>query len=175
MRLLIAVIHHPFAIEELRSLGVEVIYEPEIDSDSLPKAIQNNVRFSVTGEGLRVDLMETEQGMFFVTGSPSPTPSGEALLRMLAGEIGKMPNSVVVEGHTDARPFRNVQPMQGYGNWDLSTERANAARRVLQGAGLRSDQVTEVRGFAERRLLDSTDPNNPRNRRVSLVVEFMPE
>jgi chemotaxis protein MotB len=133
------------------------------------------IKVSVTGEGLRIDLMETEHGMFFVTGSPRPTPAGENLLRLLADEIGKMPNGVVVEGHTDARPFRNSEPAKDYGNWDLSTERANAARRVLQSNGVGPDQVVEVRGFAERKLLNAADPNDPRNRRVSLVVQFMAE
>jgi chemotaxis protein MotB len=137
--------------------------------------IRNYIKMSVTPEGLRIDLMETEQGMFFVAGSPHPTPAGEGLLRLLAEEIGRMPNCVVVEGHTDALPFRNTQQATGYGNWDLSTERANAARRLLDADGLRPDQVVEVRGFAQRRLLNPSDPNDPRNRRISLVVEFTQE
>ena len=137
--------------------------------------IRNNVKLSVTGEGLRIELLETEQGMFFVTGSPNPTGAGEQLLRALGTEIGRMPNGVVIEGHTDALPFRNSGPAQGYGNWDLSTERANAARRLLHASGLRPDQVVEVRGFAERKLLNAADANDPRNRRISVVVQFTPE
>ncbi len=137
--------------------------------------IRNNVKLSVTGEGLRIELLETEQGMFFVTGSPNPTAAGEQLLRALGSEIGKMPNGVVVEGHTDALPFRNSSPAQGYGNWDLSTERANAARRLLHAYGVRPDQVAEVRGYAERKLLNQANANDPRNRRVSVVVKFTPE
>ena len=134
--------------------------------------IRNNVKFSVTGEGLRIDLLETEQGLFFVAGSPSPTTSGEHLLELLAAEIGRMPNPVVIEGHTDARPFRNAGPAAGYGNWELSADRANAARRLLHSYGLPAKQVVEVRGFADQKLLETADPNNPRNRRVSLVVKF---
>ena len=134
--------------------------------------IRDNVRFSVTGEGLRIDLLETEQGMFFVTGSSSPTAAGNHLLEMLAIEIGRMPNAVVIEGHTDGRPFRHADPSSGYGNWDLSAERANAARRLLHAYGVRPRQVVEIRGFADQRLLNTADPNDPRNRRVSLVVRF---
>src|ERR1039457_107106 len=76
--------------------------------------VRDHIQFSVTGEGLRIDLLETEQGLFFVTGSPNPTAAGEHLLQLLADEIGKMPNSVVIEGHTDARPFRNAAPSSGY-------------------------------------------------------------
>ena len=134
--------------------------------------LRDNVRFSVTGEGLRIDLMETEQGLFFVTGSPTPTPAGERLLSILAREIGRMPNTVVIEGHTDARPFRNANSTSGYSNWELATDRANAARRLLHSFGMPPRQVVEVRGFADQKPLLPGAPEDPRNRRISLVVRF---
>jgi len=134
--------------------------------------IQSHVKMSVTGEGLRIDLMESEQGMFFVSGSPTPTNAGGRLLQVLGAELGKMPNQIVIEGHTDSRPFRNVVPTAGYGNWELSSDRANAARRLLHGFGIRPAQVVEVRGFADQKLLFPANPNDPRNRRVSLVVRL---
>ena len=136
------------------------------------RSIRNNILFSVTGEGLRIDLLENEQGLFFVTGNPTPTTEGEHLLEVLADELGKMPNQLVVEGHTDARPFRNATATSRYTNWELSADRANAARRILDTAGLQTSQVVETRGFAAQHLLDPKDPNNPRNRRVSVVVKF---
>ena len=134
--------------------------------------IQKNVMFTVMGEGLRIDLLETEQGMFFDSGSSTPTAAGERLLRVLAEELVKMPNKVVIEGHTDAQPFRSATPVSGYGNWELSAERANAARRLLFTDGLREDQIVELRGFANQRLLNPADPYDPRNRRISLVVKY---
>jgi chemotaxis protein MotB len=136
------------------------------------EAIRNNVVVSVTGEGLRIDLLETEQGMFFVSGDPTPTSAGVRLLKTLAAQLSRMANSLVIEGHTDAQPFRKSTPTSGYGNWDLAADRANAARRLLHVYGVRSDQVVEMRGFADRRLLFPRNPNDPRNRRVSLVVKF---
>ena len=136
------------------------------------RSIRNNILFSVTGEGLRIDLLENEQGLFFVTGNQTPTPSGEHLLQVLGEELGKMPNLLVMEGHTDARPFRNSTLLSRYTNWELSADRANAARRILHTSGVRPEQVVETRGFAAQRLLDPKDPNNPRNRRVSVVVKF---
>jgi chemotaxis protein MotB len=137
--------------------------------------VREHVLFSVTGEGLRIDLLETEQGLFFVSGRPSPTAEGEHLLALLAEEIQRMPNPVVIEGHTDSRPFRNAAPSSGYSNWELSTDRANAARRLLHAYGVRPQQVVEVRGYADQQLLDQGNPESARNRRVSLVVRFAGE
>ena len=134
--------------------------------------LRENVVFSVTGEGLRIDLLENAQGMFFVTGSPAPTPAGEALLKLLAREVQALPNRLVVEGHTDSLPFRNALPQAGYSNWELAADRANAARRLLHSYGVQPGQIVEVRGFAEQRLLHPDRPDDPRNRRVSLVVKF---
>jgi chemotaxis protein MotB len=134
--------------------------------------LRKNIVVSVTGEGLRIDLLESEQGMFFVTGSPTPTPAGNRLLTALAAEIGKLPNRLVIEGHTDARPFRSSGLANSPDNWELSASRANAARRLLEAAGVRPGQVVELRGFADQHLLDPRDPNDPRNRRVSVVVKF---
>ena len=137
--------------------------------------LRDNIRFSVTGEGLRIDLLENEQGLFFVTGSPNPTVEGEHLLQLLSSEIGTMPNRVVIEGHTDSRPYRNAVPSSGYSNWELSADRANAARRLLHAHGLRPQQVVEVRGYADQKLLDEGNPGSARNRRISLVVRFSGE
>jgi chemotaxis protein MotB len=134
--------------------------------------MRDHVQLTVTGEGLRIDLMESEQGMFFITGSPNPTEAGTHLLQALAAEIRAMPNHLVIEGHTDARPFRNAGPSNGYGNWELSVDRANAARRLLHTYGIHPEQVVEVRGFADQKLMNSKAPNDPRNRRVSVVVKL---
>jgi chemotaxis protein MotB len=135
----------------------------------------DHIKLSVTGEGLRIDLLENEKGLFFVTGSPNPTVEGERLLHLLASEIGKMPNQVVIEGHTDSLPYRNAAPSSGYSNWELSADRANAARRLLHAAGLRPQQVVEVRGYADQKLLEADHPDSARNRRISLVVKFTGE
>lgn len=140
---------------------------------SLPGFEQFNkfVHFSVTGEGLRIELTESDGGMFFQTGSPRPSPYGERLLSMLAGELDKLPNGIVIEGHTDAQSYRSTAPT-AYGNWELSVERANAARRALILAGLRPEQVEEVRGYADRRAFIRDNPHDSRNRRVSVVINF---
>jgi chemotaxis protein MotB len=157
-------------IDKASVSGVQQRIEDALRSLPNFQKIKKNVLVSVTGEGLRIDLMESEQGTFFVSGSPAPTPAGHRLLTALAAELGKMPNQLVIEGHTDARPYR-AQFAQ-WDNWDLSTTRANAARRLLEDSGIRPGQIVELRGFSDRRLLNQADPNDPRNRRISVVVRF---
>ena len=129
------------------------------------------VQFTVTGEGLRIELMEKEGGMFFETGSPRPTENGQRLFQLLARQLGDLPNLLALEGHTDARPFR-ASNLDAYGNWELSFDRANAARRIMLAAGLRADQVSEIRGYADRRIFIPSDPNDSRNRRVSVIMKY---
>jgi len=157
----------PVRIDHIRQKIEEALRQsPEF------QRLRNGIRFAVTGEGLRIDLMETEQGRFFVNGSSDPTGDGERLLALLAAELRKLPNQVVIEGHTDSRPFRNAAPSSGYSNWELSSDRANAARRVLHQFGLPPERVVEVRGYADQHLMDPANPFSPRNRRVSIVVKF---
>ena len=133
--------------------------------------LKNQVQMTVTGEGLRIELLESEVGTFFDKGSSHPSSTGQSMLTMLAGELGKMPNRLLLEGHTDSEPF--AASVGGYSNWELSADRANSARKLMQEAGLRSDQVAEVRGFADQRLRKPEDPKNASNRRVSIVVKYI--
>lgn len=142
---------------------------PDIDK------LRSHIQLSVTGEGLRIDLMENEQGLFFVTGSGEPTAEGRSLLAAIANQLTGMPNTIVVEGHTDSQPFRNASPIRGYTNWELSTDRANAARRALCAGGVSASRIVEIRGFADQKLFDAAAPESPRNRRISIVVRVSNE
>jgi chemotaxis protein MotB len=132
--------------------------------------LKDQVNMTVTGEGLRIELLETERGLFFESGNARPSASGEELLVLLAQELGKLPNSLLIEGHTDAKPFAGNG---GYSNWELSADRANSARKLMEVNGLRQGQVTQVRGFADRRLRVHDDPTHPSNRRVSVIVKYL--
>jgi chemotaxis protein MotB len=132
-------------------------------------AFQNmakQIRMTITAEGLRIDLLETQRGLFFETGNPKPTEAGGELLRLLAGELVKLPNKVAIEGHTDATPYGRSD----YSNWELSADRANSARRILTAAGVNDGRISQVRGFADQRLLLKNEPTNPSNRRISIIV-----
>ncbi len=131
--------------------------------------LKDNVKMSVTGDGLRVELLESENGMFFQSGSPAPSATGEELIVKLAQELGQLPNELLIEGHTDAKAFG---ASTSYTNWELSSDRANAARRLMEKSGLRAAQVVQVRGFADHNLRDPADPNAASNRRVSVIVKY---
>jgi chemotaxis protein MotB len=138
------------------------------DATSLQK-IREHVIFTVTSEGLRVELLEGEVSTFFESGSSRPTEFGKDLLKRLAEEIGKLPNRVTMEGHTDSLAFKGGAE---YTNWELSSDRANAARRWMQENGMREDQVTQVRGFADQSPRVPNHPDDPSNRRVTLVIMY---
>lgn len=128
--------------------------------------MENQIRVTITAEGLRIDLLETKRGLFFDTGDPRPTTAGRNLLEMLGRQLLPLPNKVAIEGHTDSTPYGRAD----YSNWELSSDRANAARRILAEAGLEESRISQVRGFADQRLLFKNDPKNPSNRRISIIV-----
>jgi chemotaxis protein MotB len=130
--------------------------------------IKDQIEMTITPEGLRIELLETETGTFFEVGNSSPSDKGKELLSLLAKELGKIPNHLSVEGHTDSKPYAGRRE---YGNWELSTDRANAARRLMQADGLRSDQVSQVRGYADQMLRSPGQPLDASNRRVSVIVQ----
>ena len=132
--------------------------------------LKDQIEMTVTAEGLRIELLETESGTFFETGSPAPSPNGRELLIALAGELGKLPNKISIEGHTDARPYAGDGSNS---NWELSVDRANAARRLMQENGVTRNQVAQVRGYADQRLRKPENPEHPSNRRISVIVQYV--
>ena len=139
---------------------------------TIPKfdQMKNNVELTVTNEGLRVELIETEKGMFFESGNAHPSDRGQELLARLAIELGRLPNTILIEGHTDAKPYPGTA---SYTNWELSADRANSARHIMQENGMRPNQVAQVRGFADQRLRMPNDPTNPANRRISVIIQYL--
>ena len=131
--------------------------------------LEKNIEITVTSEGLRIELIESEQGTFFNSGSAALNQNGQEIIGLLAAELGQVPNEISIEGHTDAKPFVGKSK---YSNWELSSDRANSARRLMQGVGgLRVDQVKQVRGFADQHLRNPKDAFDPSNRRVSIIVQ----
>ena len=132
--------------------------------------LKNHIDMTVTNEGLRIELTESATGTFFESGSAKISKDSQDLLDTLAEELGKLPNKLAFEGHTDSKPYTEGS---NYGNWELSTDRANAARRLMTQQGIRADQVTQVRGFADQRLRRKDAPLDPSNRRISMIVQYL--
>jgi len=133
-------------------------------------AVKDQIEIKMSSEGLRIELLESSAGGFFDSGSAHINVAGEQVLAAIGKELAKVPNGVVFEGHTDSRPYSSDE---GYTNWELSADRANTARRVMQRAGLSGVQVRGVRGFADMQLRTPSDPYNARNRRVSIIVQYV--
>jgi chemotaxis protein MotB len=132
-------------------------------------SLKNQIELTMTPEGLRIELIEGKNGTFFQSGGSKLSPSGEALVAMLADQLKSLPNKLFIEGHTDSQPYSGAN---GYTNWELSADRANATRRLLQQDGVRADQITQIRGFADQALRVPSNPLDPSNRRVSLIINF---
>jgi len=132
--------------------------------------LKNQIEMTVTSDGLRIELLETESGTFFDLGNPEPNGNGKELLVLLAEQLGKLPNQLSIEGHTDAKPYSGTKE---YSNWELSTDRANAARRIMRSNGLRTNQVSQVRGYADQMLRKPDDPLDSSNRRISVIVQYL--
>jgi chemotaxis protein MotB len=134
------------------------------------KVLSKQIEITVTPEGLRIELLETKNGTFFDTGSATLNETGRDFLTMLAGQLKDVPNNISIEGHTDSQPYADDSD---YSNWELSSDRANAARRLMRDKGLRRNQVSQVRGYADQRLRLPQNPLDPSNRRISLIVQYL--
>jgi len=157
----------PLKKEDMRKLKEELLQSIH-HLDPLDK-LKSQIEITVTAEGLRIELMESAKGTFFELGSAKPTPALIELLKALSEELGKLPNKISIEGHTDSKPYAGIKR---YDNWDLSSDRANEARRIMQAEGIQPDQVSQVRGFADQRLRLPQNPEDPSNRRITLIVQY---
>jgi chemotaxis protein MotB len=117
-------------------------------------------------EGLRIQIVDAERQPMFALGGASPTPRVRALMQKVVPALASLPNAISIAGHTDSLTYRG----QDKGNWELSTDRANASRRILVEAGMADERIRSVTGNADRDLLMLADPMNPANRRITIIV-----
>jgi chemotaxis protein MotB len=129
-----------------------------------------NVEVVMTAQGLRIELIESGTGeTFFTSGSSVMKPNAALALSMIADELNQLRNPIEIEGHTDANP---MPASSGMTNWELSADRANAARRVLEAAGVDPERILAVKGMADKELRNPTDPYAAENRRISIFLPF---
>jgi chemotaxis protein MotB len=137
-----------------------------VDKKASLKPFADQVLMDLTAEGLRVQVIDKESSSMFPSGSAELEPFSTALLKELAGIIRNVPNRISISGHTDGRAFSK----NGRGNWELSAERANAARRALIAGGVPEEKIGRVVGLSSFAPLDPKNPDSPLNRRISIIV-----
>ncbi len=150
----------------------EVAKHVQARIDSLKARGELTARIDIlfSSEGLRIELVEDADGeTFFPFGSANMKSAGRVVLNQIAAELAELENPIIIEGHTDSAPYRRID----YSNWELSSDRANSARRILVQEGLPSSRITEVTGMADRQLKYPYDPLNPSNRRISIRLPFV--
>ena len=147
----------------------EAIKQAIVKQKELDK-LADQVELRMTDEGLRIELIDGKNGSFFESGSPKLTDNGQKLLDTIAGQLKTLPNHLLIEGHTDAKPFGDKAE---YSNWELSSDRANSARRLIEQQGVPADQIAQVRGYAAQSLRVPENPLSASNRRISIVVQFI--
>jgi chemotaxis protein MotB len=151
--------------ERLESLMEEL--KEAMDKSQALKPFKDQLLLDITSEGLRIQIVDKENRPMFATGSSVLQNYTRDILRELVKMINEVPNKISLSGHTDETPFASKN---GYTNWELSADRANAARRELVAAGMSEDKIGRVVGLSSSVLFDKSNPFNPINRRISLIV-----
>jgi chemotaxis protein MotB len=133
-------------------------------------AMSSQIRLDMTPDGLRIQIVDDQNRPMFDSGSAVVKPYMRDLLRQIAEVLTEVPNRLTMEGHTDAAAFAGDRKGLGYGNWELSSDRANASRREMVAGGLPDGRMLRVQGLAASSLFDRDDPLSPTNRRISIIV-----
>jgi len=131
------------------------------------KKLGDNLLIDITHEGLRIQIVDNNNQSMFEAGSANPLPHTTELVKLVSKVIQELPNKISIRGHTDSSPFNKDN---AYTNWELSSDRANATRRLMVEAGVAEPRIENVQGKADREQFDTKEPNSPRNRRVSIVL-----
>ena len=138
-----------------------------IQEDPALKELEKNLKIDQTEDGIRIQLLDQEKISMFPSGSAAMNPRSKELLEKVAEVVKTLPNKIEISGHTDAKPYVGGD---NYTNWELSADRANASRRVLVSAGINPDRLTMIKGRADTDPFVKTDPFDPQNRRISIVL-----
>lgn len=141
--------------------------QTKVDENPQLKKFKDQIQFEITQDGLRIQIMDAENRPMFDIGSARLKPYFEDILLAMADTIKTVPNKISISGHTDATPYAGTGE---FGNWELSANRANAARRALVAGGYPDQQVARVVGYASSSLYDREHPQNPINRRIDIIV-----
>lgn len=151
-------------LEELKS---EILFS--MDNDPALAGLKERLKMDITEDGLRIQLLDEQNNPMFGMGSDKMSDEMKGVLAQIAKLVNSTPQKITIQGHTDAHPYSNPEELD-MTNWELSTLRANAARRALVAAGMNETKVKQVAGYASTQLFDKSDPYSPKNRRISILV-----
>lgn len=154
--------------DKARLIQLKKELEEAIDASEALKPFKEQLLLELTKEGLRIQIVDKENRPMFSSGSSALQPYAAQILREIGQVINHVPNRISLSGHTDATPYSGAS--QYYSNWELSADRANASRRALTGGGMSDEKVARVVGLSSAVLFDKTNPLNPINRRISIIV-----
>ncbi len=153
-------------LNKLRDLKANL--EKAINNNPKLQPFKNQILLDITSEGLRIQIVDEKNRPMFKLGKSELETYTKDILHEIGYTLNTLPNKVSLSGHTDAHPYASDR--KGFSNWDLSAERANASRRELIAGGMDENKVVRVVGMASAVLFDKTDPLNPINRRISIIV-----
>jgi chemotaxis protein MotB len=131
-------------------------------------SFKNQIKIDITSEGLRIQIIDDQNRPMFDKGDAVLKSYTKDILDQIGPALNGVPNHISIAGHTDSLPYHGA--VDGYSNWELSSERANAARRELLSGGMKADKILQIRGLADALPFYKNDPTNPANRRISIVV-----
>lgn len=154
--------------EKIRLEELKIKFEKKIESQSFLKQFKKQLMIDITAEGLRIQIVDEKNRPMFNIGSAQLQPYAKEILSEISKVLNDVPNTISLSGHTDATPYSGGE--RGYSNWELSADRANACRRELVGGGIEDGKILRVVGLGSAVLFDKTDPGNPINRRISIIV-----
>jgi chemotaxis protein MotB len=158
-----------FAKQELKKLqGLKEKIEKAIETNPILKQFKNQILIDLTSEGLRIQIVDEKNRPMFDLGGDHMKSYTVQILQEIGIMLNEVPNRISLSGHTDAMPYSSGE--KGYSNWELSTDRANSSRRELVAGGMEESKMLRVVGLSSAVMLDDKDPNNPINRRISLIV-----
>jgi chemotaxis protein MotB len=156
--------------EEKRFEEMKTEITSELGSDENFLPLLDQMEITMIDDGMRIEMLESNDDVFFELGSAHLSFKASGFLKTIGAKLGQIPNKIAIEGHTDARPLNKGG---GYSNYELSTDRANSARRALVAGGVGEGQIDEIRGFADKRLKDSKNPFSVVNRRISIIIKYL--
>lgn len=162
------IMHQAEEKAKLTKMGEEIV--EQLNDNAEFSDLQGKVDVKFTDEGMTIELVESVDEAFFEVGTAVLNKKAFDLVETIGKKFSTINNNIIVEGHTDARPYPNKG--EGYTNFELSADRANSARRALVMGGVKEDQVIEIRGWADKKLRNPSNPFDVYNRRVTIIVKY---